>query len=1088
MTTESPANGQEFHRPGILLANEEFAAKVQQNILNAQSMQTDFLRRRLGAMDQRRNLENDCGYPEGTVIDPWTFRDLYDREPVATRVVELMPKECWQVQPEVSEDEDTEDDTPFEAAWEQLSKQLRGDSSWFQDSEGSPVFEYLGRVDKLSGIGSYGVLLLGFDDGRALFEPVEGMVTTNPTNNYQARAYSDPVLDPSEYELSKLYEAANDGKPLTINVARPPESVTWNLNPSTSGVMYKTGSGDAPQPVSSIDSQYLGVQFGPTEYPSTTPSTKSLKLVFLRPFDQTLVQVTQWESNMRSPRFGQPVMYRITLNDPREMTSGIGAPMATVQVHWTRLIHVSDNRNANDWIGVSRLRPVLNPILDIRKIRGACGEGYWKAGIPGIALSTHPQLGGDVPVDQASMKSMMENYFNSGQRDLLLVGMNATTLTPNMIDPTPYVNVMVEAVCIQLGCPVRVFRGSERGELASSQDDSSWNDRLRHRQNSYLTPWLIVPFVDRLIMCGVLPAPTKGRDKPLKAKPKSAPPPQQLDSTTLATKNHYGRPYRNAEDQAKADEGAAQEEGAKRGKSFGEVRGGYSVKWPDLDSLGEKDKAVIAQGYTTALAAFVSGGCENAMEFKDYLVHVWEMDEETAQNIIDNAIRGQEEKLDAHADMAGKAEKQDLVKTPPVGFENKPEPPPPMPGTPGGPPASPFTVRPGDKAVHPQTGKTIAQGNPQPKPAGAVAKLHTKRSTKNEEDRVQTWNTLKDLYEQAKSREETGAVLLNALVRNFVDGREVTTNDTAEGQWITYQGQHFLVKDGEIMSGHLKGQKMSDVGKSKADPHGGLTGDRSTDSLSKADLDREKAKHAGDKTLYRGPVGAEKEKQDRYAEKQDKYLRKQLGLGKKEWRKVKEKMAENPGVDVMSLIGGGKKVKNAELTPRMYDEEREDDQIAVINQEEWPAAFGEEELVANSADSMEEMSVEQLEEYLESLDEDGEDLDDGELAEVAEEGMVDNSNPEGHNQYTDNPSSQEPQGHMEKLRAIGDRFTKTDELSHAEMKNQVDAALSGLTGKQLKEVAEAHSASSAKGRKERVEAVKRSMQDRREMYKRTQRQ
>jgi hypothetical protein len=49
--------------------------------------------------------------------------------------------------------------------------------------------------------------------------------------------------------------------------------------------------------------------------------------------------------------------------------------------------------------------------------------------------------------------------------------------------------------------------GSERGELSSGQDNSTWNDRIRYRQNRYLTPRVIVPFFDRLIELGVLTEP-----------------------------------------------------------------------------------------------------------------------------------------------------------------------------------------------------------------------------------------------------------------------------------------------------------------------------------------------------------------------------------------------------------------------------------------------------------------------------------------------------------------------------------------------------------------------------------------------------
>src|SRR4029077_9123616 len=50
--------------------------------------------------------------------------------------------------------------------------------------------------------------------------------------------------------------------------------------------------------------------------------------------------------------------------------------------------------------------------------------------------------------------------------------------------------------------------GSERGELASTQDDAAWNDRLRQRQRGYPRPRPTAPFVDRLIALGVLPEPS----------------------------------------------------------------------------------------------------------------------------------------------------------------------------------------------------------------------------------------------------------------------------------------------------------------------------------------------------------------------------------------------------------------------------------------------------------------------------------------------------------------------------------------------------------------------------------------------------
>lgn len=689
MTT---TNGNGFHRGGAVMNREQFEAQLQTHVLNAMASRTEFFRR---AVDPRRNLDDDCGYPTSGMLDAWFYRDLHDREPVAERVVSLMPKECWQSSPTVYEDEDPSVVTPFEESWDGLAKQLRGNSSYFQDEEGSPIWEYLYRADKLSGIGNFGVLLMGFDDGQPLYTPVEGVVSNTPVgNSYQV---SLPRLSQEELDYAKRYENETKSK-LTVNLAtRVPNSLVENFkNASGPGMVMRDGQ---LYPLSSMgtDAQYFEPTVGPVEFPSVKPSTKKRSLMFLRPFDQSLVQVSQYESNMLNPRFGQPLMYRVTLNDPREyQNTGAGLSLATVQVHWSRVLHVADNLNASEVMGAPRMRPVLNPILDVRKVRGGSAEMFWKGAFPGIAISTHPQLGGDVPVDNDSMKDMMENWFNGLQRYGLFVGMDAKTLAPAISDPTPFINVLVEAICVQLGCPVRVFRGSERGELASTQDDSAWNDRLRHRQNNYVTPRIIVPFIDRLIAAGVLPTPRNKTSKQVVANARArGMAVRQLPNGHILVFNANGKPT----DITSVN-----------------PRGGYSVHWPDLDSLGEKDKAAIFAQRMQGLGAYVSGGVDGLIAPKSMLVHFGEFDEEEAQAILDEQEQFQEDEMAKHGDLADMAEPHDLVPTPPTGFEAKPEPPPALPGMPGGPPVPPVKMGAGEALVHPQTGKTVAKTPFPPKP------------------------------------------------------------------------------------------------------------------------------------------------------------------------------------------------------------------------------------------------------------------------------------------------------------------------------------------------------------------------------------
>jgi len=377
-------------------------------IFNAMFSRTTLINK---LMDARRDYDAECGYLATENITPEILKNLHDRDPVACRVNEIWPKECWSVSPTVYEDEDSETVTEFEESWDNLSRQLRGDSL-YQDEEGSPIWEALYRADVLSGIGHYGVLLLGLDDGKELSEPVED-------------------------------------------------------------------------------------------------TTKERRLLYLMPFDQSNAQITSLENDKKSARYGMPVGYSLRLNDPTSTYVGSiqGFNTQTLNVHHTRVIHLADNLTSSIVYGVPRTRPVYNRIQDLRKLYGGSAEMYWKGAFPGIAFETQPQLGSDITIDRADLKDQYEQYINGLQRVFALTGINVKTLAPQVADPTAQIRAHLEAICIVLGIPMRIFLGSERGELASSQDSGAWDGRVAFRRIMYLTPKVIVPFVDRLIKLGVLRKP-----------------------------------------------------------------------------------------------------------------------------------------------------------------------------------------------------------------------------------------------------------------------------------------------------------------------------------------------------------------------------------------------------------------------------------------------------------------------------------------------------------------------------------------------------------------------------------------------------
>ncbi len=411
------------------VTNQEYIEReIIENALMTRSNLIDRL------LDPRRDVDEECGYIKTAGIDETLYNELHDRHPIANRVNSILPKECWKISPEVYESEDNDEETQFEKDWKELCQSL-GSGSKLKSTKYNPIWSILSRADLVSGKGHYGIILIGFSDGKDLREPVEG------------------------FEDAEEEAVVNEG----------------------------------------TDDQYN--DFG--NFTSGDPDSGERKVLFLKVFDERLAEISEWNTDKTSPRFNQPLRYRLTLSDASEGTSGVGQASSTIEVHWSRVIHIADGVECNETIGTPRCRPVLNPLSDLKKIYGGGAEGYWQVCLPGVILESEP---GTV-IDKDAMKQGVQDYIHRMQRWLALSGMTAKTLQGSVTDPTSFIAVYIEAICIQLAVPTRIFMGSERGELASSQDKDSWDERLFERRENHVTPNIIAPLVDRLIAFGVLAEP-----------------------------------------------------------------------------------------------------------------------------------------------------------------------------------------------------------------------------------------------------------------------------------------------------------------------------------------------------------------------------------------------------------------------------------------------------------------------------------------------------------------------------------------------------------------------------------------------------
>jgi hypothetical protein len=205
------------------------------------------------------------------------------------------------------------------------------------------------------------------------------------------------------------------------------------------------------------------------------------------------VQTGDLVKDSNSPRFGLPEFYQINY----------GANVGNLKVHHSRVIHVAEG---GILYGKPRLEAVYNRLIDIEKLLSASGEAGWRAITRKIIISGRDgyQLSeGTVTVDKVS--DMIH-----GLRDVVeLEGADVNVVSGESIDPTGALTQQLSMVSAGTDIPVRILIGSERGGLASSQDEKHWNDNIEARRKNFVNDF-VRQFIKRMIYAGLLPVPASG--------------------------------------------------------------------------------------------------------------------------------------------------------------------------------------------------------------------------------------------------------------------------------------------------------------------------------------------------------------------------------------------------------------------------------------------------------------------------------------------------------------------------------------------------------------------------------------------------
>lgn len=382
------------------------------------------------AFGTARDYYKELGYSRSITYQQ--YYGIFRRQDIAKRIVKAAPEATWEQAPMITDDPDPNNITRFEKSVNRLV-------------EKSQLYHYLERADILSGIGNFGTLLMGVNDGKSLDSPMGKVKKSQP-------------------------------------------------------ILYFTS------------------------------------------LAQDHSEILTMEDNTQSERFNLPLIYKLDLSADVNLQKA--TVLRSVEVHHSRVLHVAEGLLEDDLFGTPRLEAPFNLLADMQKVVGGSAEMFWQGAFRGFQMDIDKDMVLDTD-DEKALSDEIDEYMHGLRRFMRTRGVEINSLAPNITDPRGTFSVIMALMSGTTGIPQRVLMGSERGQLASEQDERNWNRVVLKRRKSYAEPKILRPVIDTLIEHGGLPKPRGGE---------------------------------------------------------------YVITWPDIAALSDEEKANVAMKSGTAAKAFTESG------------------------------------------------------------------------------------------------------------------------------------------------------------------------------------------------------------------------------------------------------------------------------------------------------------------------------------------------------------------------------------------------------------------------------------------------------------------------------------------------
>lgn len=227
-------------------------------------------------------------------------------------------------------------------------------------------------------------------------------------------------------------------------------------------------------------------------------------LVSMLPVYEGELEVHETDQDPTSDNFGQPSMYTYKADAPSNRNERTNA---RIKIHPSRVIVAAEGADNGSIYGIPALEGCFNSLIDLRKIIGSGGEGFYRNAAQSLVFTLRDTAEiDDVGPLLADFNDQADDFTrNRMRRSLWTPNMDAQTLDSNLSSPKDHFAAALADVSASSNIATTILIGNQQGRLASSEDGRRFLRLVQSRRLGFQNDTLM-QVLNWLIEGGFLPA------------------------------------------------------------------------------------------------------------------------------------------------------------------------------------------------------------------------------------------------------------------------------------------------------------------------------------------------------------------------------------------------------------------------------------------------------------------------------------------------------------------------------------------------------------------------------------------------------